>query len=408
MPTFVNAIFVFALGACTGSFLNVVIYRRPAGLSIVKPASRCPKCEHKLAACDNVPILGWLWLRGKCRYCKTPISIQYPLIELITATLFTAVFLVYYTTGLQPTFATVGLWTPGEAFGTWPVLIVHLALIAMLIAATLIDFRHYIIPLEETWAVVVITAIVFTIAVFAGVVPTFANGQVTVVPEVTPLGFGAAAGGVAGLAVAVVLLRLGVLPRSFAEDVATAGAEGTDTAPPPHAADDPEDMIAHPHPRREVAKELLFLAVPVAGAAVGGVLSDAAAISPINPPWLAVLGGVALGYLFGGALVWVTRVLGTLGFGKEAMGLGDVHLLAAVGAVLGPVDATLVFFVAPFMGLLAVAATELRKVLAGSITRVIPYGPYLAGATVVVMVVGRVMRDELQLAPFFAYLVIVP
>ena len=68
------AIFVFAIGACVGSFLNVVVYRMPLNLSLVTPPSACPNCGHKLAAYDNVPIFGWLWLRGKCRYCGNPIS----------------------------------------------------------------------------------------------------------------------------------------------------------------------------------------------------------------------------------------------------------------------------------------------------------------------------------------------
>ncbi|MEO1237351.1 MAG: prepilin peptidase, partial [Planctomycetota bacterium] len=72
-------------GACVGSFLNVVVYRLPAGLSVVSPPSRCPGCERKLAAYDNVPVLGWLWLRGRCRWCKMKISVQYPLVEAATA-----------------------------------------------------------------------------------------------------------------------------------------------------------------------------------------------------------------------------------------------------------------------------------------------------------------------------------
>jgi len=86
---------VFMFGACLGSFLNVCIYRIPAELSVVKPRSRCPKCLTNLAWYDNIPILGWLMLRGKCRYCKASIAARYPSIELLTAILFTLVWLKY-------------------------------------------------------------------------------------------------------------------------------------------------------------------------------------------------------------------------------------------------------------------------------------------------------------------------
>lgn len=79
---------VFILGASIGSFLNVVVYRVPAGLSLLNPPSRCPKCLHPLKAHDNVPVFGWLWLRGKCRYCKTAIAPRYPIVEAVTGLLF--------------------------------------------------------------------------------------------------------------------------------------------------------------------------------------------------------------------------------------------------------------------------------------------------------------------------------
>jgi leader peptidase (prepilin peptidase) / N-methyltransferase len=83
---------VFWLGAAIGSFLNVVVYRVPAGLSILWPPSRCPKCLHGLGAGENIPILGWLLLRGKCRHCKTPIAARYPIVELATAIIFVIVY----------------------------------------------------------------------------------------------------------------------------------------------------------------------------------------------------------------------------------------------------------------------------------------------------------------------------
>ena len=83
------------LGASIGSFLNVVVYRLPAGLSLTQPPSRCPKCMTRLRKRENVPIVGWLMLRGKCSHCGTDISMRYPIVEMITALLFLSIFLVF-------------------------------------------------------------------------------------------------------------------------------------------------------------------------------------------------------------------------------------------------------------------------------------------------------------------------
>lgn len=80
--------FVVVLGASVGSFLNVVVYRIPAGLSLLHPPSRCPSCHHRLGVTDNIPIVGWLWLGGRCRYCRTAIAVRYPLVESATLAVF--------------------------------------------------------------------------------------------------------------------------------------------------------------------------------------------------------------------------------------------------------------------------------------------------------------------------------
>ena len=79
------------VGLAVGSFLNVLIHRVPAGLSVVRPGSRCPACEHSVRSRDNVPVLSWLLLRGRCRDCGTRIAARYPLVELGTALLFALV-----------------------------------------------------------------------------------------------------------------------------------------------------------------------------------------------------------------------------------------------------------------------------------------------------------------------------
>jgi len=192
-------------------------------------------------------------------------------------------------------------------------------------------------------------------------------------------------GGAIGLAAAMGLLRLGVLPLSFADDPAAHDQDvPTDHLP---ADASPDAFLAYPHPRREMIKELAFLALPIAGVVVGyivgGRMSDG---GEAHLPLAAkALGSVLIGYLAGGGVVWATRILGTLGFGKEAMGLGDVHLMAAVGAVAGWEVAVTAFFVAPFFGLgWAVVSAGVSKLLDRQV-KVIPYGPHLAAAAVLVM-----------------------
>ena len=116
-----------ALGLVVGSFLNVVIHRLPRGESLVRPGSHCPHCDHPVAPWDDVPVLSYLWLWGRCRHCRGRISWRYPAIELLTGVLFASVALRYGATALTP---------------------VLLALTAALIASAAIDFDHRIIPDE--------------------------------------------------------------------------------------------------------------------------------------------------------------------------------------------------------------------------------------------------------------------
>jgi leader peptidase (prepilin peptidase) / N-methyltransferase len=112
-------------GLAIGSFLNVVIYRLPRGQSVVTPPSRCPNCGYALQWYDNVPVLGWLMLGGRCRKCRTPISPQYPIVEFITGALFVLV-----------------AWaTPDVAL-----LASRLTLVCILIALFGIDLEHQILP----------------------------------------------------------------------------------------------------------------------------------------------------------------------------------------------------------------------------------------------------------------------
>jgi len=83
---------IFVVGLAFGSFMNVCIYRLPRDLSVVRPRSACPDCEHPINSYDNIPILGWLILRGRCRYCKARISPRYLIVELLTGAIFLACY----------------------------------------------------------------------------------------------------------------------------------------------------------------------------------------------------------------------------------------------------------------------------------------------------------------------------
>jgi leader peptidase (prepilin peptidase) / N-methyltransferase len=91
----INGAIIFMFGAAIGSFLNVVIYRLPAGLSVLYPPSRCPHCETPIRKQDNIPIFGWLKLKGRCAHCQAPVSPRYPLVEAFAGVLFLLSYLIF-------------------------------------------------------------------------------------------------------------------------------------------------------------------------------------------------------------------------------------------------------------------------------------------------------------------------
>jgi leader peptidase (prepilin peptidase) / N-methyltransferase len=125
LPEIVGYIFVFLFGGAVGSFLNVVIHRVPLEQSIVFPNSKCPKCDTPIKPYDNIPILSWLILGGKCRACKNPISVRYPAVELLHAILWV---LIYWHVGFNP------------------FLPVSLIFMSVLVALMFIDAEHMILP----------------------------------------------------------------------------------------------------------------------------------------------------------------------------------------------------------------------------------------------------------------------
>lgn len=126
---------IFWFGACLGSFANVVIYRLPKNESVVTPRSRCGSCGKQIAFYDNIPILSWFILRGKCRNCRASYSFRYPFVELLMGSLFAGLYLMY---GFQ--------WT----------LVEYLILAFGLVVISFIDLDHFIIPDEFSLSGIVI------------------------------------------------------------------------------------------------------------------------------------------------------------------------------------------------------------------------------------------------------------
>ena len=384
-------VFLFAFGACVGSFLNVVVWRVPRGESVISPPSKCPKCGKPLKWYDNVPVIGWIKLRGKCRFCGQPISARYPIVEATTGLLFAGYYLAFFLLGIGPC-PQPGAPGDGRAGASldfhqhWPVYALFMLSLCILLASSLIDAELFIIPIELLWFLapvgVAVHAIIDT--------PRTPGNLIT-----TPAGAAIAAGGLLGLVISLTLLRTKLIRPSFADggplmeidreayerDVERAKREGT-----PMPDDAPQYTPAQI--RAEMRHEMVFLLPPLLLA--GGFAMLVATVAPIgrawstlvSPWWVGGLCGSVLGLLVGGFVVWLTRVLGTLAFGREAMGMGDVHLMAAVGAVIGAGASTVAFFLAPFFGLVL----AIYLFLTGN-RRELPYGPYLSMATAAVMLI---------------------
>ena len=374
VPLWFYIVVISAFGACIGSFLNVVIYRLPRDKSLVSPPSTCPGCDKLIAFYDNIPILSWLILGGKCRNCKMRISPQYIMVEFLTAAFFVAFFLLNFVYGDRRFELCGQLGLDAFINGGYVFYIMHITLIACFIAASVIDLQLWIIPLSICWFVTAAGLIGSTIGrVIIG--STSGDPRIIGFYQVAPFDSAITAilatGATVGLIIALILLAKGIIKRSYPFE------EGQEE-------NEQENNYNH---RIEMLKEVLFLLPIIICAFLALILYQT--VPQFNQFWQdfaqipAVKGFFASlwGYFIGCAVVWATRILGTLGFGKEAMGLGDVHLMGAAGAVIGPVFVVIAFFVAPFFGLAwAAYQTFFKK------TKQIPYGPFLSLGVFAVMI----------------------
>jgi leader peptidase (prepilin peptidase)/N-methyltransferase len=443
MPHIIYIVFFFALGASIGSFLNVVVWRLPRGESLVSPPSRCPVCLHPLAWYDNIPVFGWLALRGRCRYCLTPISAEYPTVEFITGALFVLYYVLYFMVGgMGP------CWTfprfdrlmemeyADHRFVTsirehWPQYVLAVFTVSALLAASLIDARNFFIPLSIPVLMAVIGVLYHTILDRPGV-----PGSLNVESG------GAAAlavGAGLGVLVSLALVWTGRMRRSFADGWPQLEVEKDPSLLEPaegriaravrriierfrrpltpdqarHLAQQQaeakardeeterlrkEEEAKHPQPvvkeftradiTREIRKEMVFLMPPI----LLGIAAFALVrfVPGVGAHWNALVRGntfvsgfcgALLGGLVGGMIVWLFRILGSLAFGREAMGMGDVDLMFGVGTIVGAGAVTVAFFVAPlFAVVLAIYMYVVGK------RRELPFGPYLSLGTAFVMI----------------------
>ncbi len=149
LTAYISAI-IFVFGAVIGSFLNVLIYRLPIGMDFKKGNSICPNCEHKLNWKDLFPLFSWIFLGGKCRYCKAPISKQYPIVEALNGTFYVLSY-IFLCGGVQ----IKGVMFEFGDLGISLKLAGYMIMFSALIVVSWIDFKHQIIP-DSMWIAILV------------------------------------------------------------------------------------------------------------------------------------------------------------------------------------------------------------------------------------------------------------
>jgi leader peptidase (prepilin peptidase)/N-methyltransferase len=343
----------FVFGAVVGSFLNVCIHRMPRGESIVSPPSHCPHCNYSIPWWLNIPLVTWVFLRGKCRNCGAAISARYFLVELLTAALF------------------AGLWVRFGAVSPWIVLS-YCLLIGGLIAATFIDFEHFIIPDEITIG-----------GIGAGLVCSFAFPELQTswpgLARHTTSG-GAVKESLIGLAVGAGLiygvLRLGKLflgkyKIEFTEESLVVF-----------------DETGMKLPEEEIPYEDIFYRNSDAITATGRriQLPDRCymeAVIRLTPKKLQA----GADTFDPGTIPRFELLTRELTMPREAMGFGDVKFMAAIGAFLGWPAALFSLTASSAIG--AVVGLTLIALKKQDRSARLPYGPYIALAAVLWLFGGQ-------------------
>jgi leader peptidase (prepilin peptidase) / N-methyltransferase len=327
----------FALGCIVGSFLNVCIHRLPLGQSIVSPPSHCPHCKYEIPWYLNVPLVTWLYLRGKCRNCGAPIAMRYFLVELLTGVLFLACWLRFGRQSLA-------------------LALVYSVFLSGLIVATFIDFEHFIIPDEVTFG-----------GMLAGFLCSFfvpglhGNASLTEGLKQSLLGMGL------GALIIYVILRLGKL--FFGRE---------------RLRLHPGDKVVFGETSLHVAeKEIPYEDVFYRDSDV--IVLHASTLELVDRCYRDVRVRLTREKLEIGEEVLdpeevphLEAVSAEVVLPREAMGLGDVKFMAAIGAFLGWQAVLFALVVSSFIGsLVGLTLVVLRK---RALSSRLPYGPYIAVA----------------------------
>jgi leader peptidase (prepilin peptidase)/N-methyltransferase len=351
------------IGAFVGSFLNVCIHRLPRNESIVLPGSRCYACGTRVQWYDNLPLLSWLLLRGRCRWCGTPFSFRYWLLELTTALITGAVTAwVFHPQGLVPP-----AWLPDTVATRALVAGALLVFAYAAVVATVIDLAWLIIPDEISLPLLVVAP---GLALLVGIAPDLGW-------SLDSWFFGGLSGtawqGTRGLGhlLALVLPTLVLLPMSLLVARRIYGALAV--AGGWHA----EDF------RGLRVGALWFVGVQAMVLAAVTVLVIAGHRYPVCRALAVALGQALLGGTAAWWLIWLIGLVGTVAFRRNAMGYGDVKFFAALGFLLGPAGVLVAFAAATACAcLVSVPLQALRR------ERELPFGPYLAVGAAITLVWG--------------------
>jgi leader peptidase (prepilin peptidase)/N-methyltransferase len=336
----------FALGCIIGSFLNVCIYRMPLDLSVVTPPSHCPHCKYAIPFYLNIPLVTWLALRGRCKNCRAPISPRYFIVELLTGMVF------------------LGCWLAFGSQSAWLV-IVYAILLAGLICATFIDFEHFIIPDEIT---------------FGGMVVGF--GVSFFLPQlhdVNSIGAGmlrSVIGIVAGAGIVYAILRLGKL--LFGRQKLKLPLDTKIIFSETHL---------HFSGKKIPYEELFYRKTDV-------IVLQARTVELIDRGYENVLVRLTPSSLKIGAeeiapdgVPYLEAVSAEIILPREAMGLGDVKFMGAIGAFIGWQGVIFSLAVSSFIG--AVVGVSLILMRKRAWSSRMPYGPYIALATAIWIFGGK-------------------